>query len=63
MAQEWISVKDMLPTSIEDVLVWDGEHISVGWYDTYSKGWTSYLGSIDGATHWMPLPEPPKEEE
>lgn len=60
---EWISVKDRLPednavvlckcrAGIYEVLMWIGG----SWYhDTnhcYMKGFV---------THWMPLPEPPKE--
>ena len=51
---EWISAKDRLPELEKEVLV----------YDSFGK---MYIGLItDGwkglyVTHWMPLPEPPKD--
>lgn len=72
----WISVKDRLPESIiNKVLVWL-EHddligyIGFGHYEKY-KGQEIWFDlehseafSVRGytVTHWMPLPEPPKEE-
>lgn len=69
---EWISVKERLPEKDEEyyrrndcwpeyivmiaegivptTLEWDGE----SWSDDYD---------CYNVTHWMPLPEPPKEEE
>jgi len=71
----WISVKERLPTSIVNkVLVWL-EHedlngyLGFGHYEKY-KGQEIWYDlehneafSIRGyaVTHWMPLPEPPKE--
>ena len=61
----WISVKDRLPVAKEVVLTYESafdsmsmafrlpgteEFINVG--DYYA---------LDAVTHWMPLPEPPKE--
>lgn len=68
----WISVKDKMPGDCDDVLVfasWErigltgdighGEGVKIGWS-------TGDRWHIDGkcrvvVTHWMPLPEPPKE--
>ena len=59
----WISVRDRLPEEGQSVLIHyvDGwmpvAHLFNGkWYA--SGGETSWLS----VTHWMPLPEPPKEE-
>lgn len=46
----------------EDFLVWDGSTVSMG--QRGSSGRIYYWNdpaphSIIGATHWMPLPEPP----
>ncbi len=69
---EWISVKERLPEVGNMVLIfYDGqpviamfrksEHCS-GWFEGYchmcEDSETYYL---DDVTHWMPLPEPPKE--
>lgn len=74
---EWISVKDRLPDFEAEVLFFDNcKSIHKGWLSRKSNCWfidTSEL-SVDGdacitddsieieyVTHWMPLPEPPKE--
>lgn len=71
--QEWISVKDRLPNCNGCYLVWrprfyqekgmpsicyfDGTNT---WHDSYGVDFTRTLASED-VSHWMPLPEPPKE--
>ena len=64
---KWISAKERLPEKHKFVIVyygkfrgvimsamaWDGEN----WYDG------SFNGDNEWITHWMPLPEPPKENE
>jgi hypothetical protein len=32
------------------------------WYNDYPEPRWQIPGTIDEVTHWMPLPEPPKEE-
>ena len=62
---EWISVKDRLPEGNKNVLVCCyknavGYRIDITFYcdqSEYGSGW--YLPA--NITHWMPLPEPPKE--
>ena len=57
---EWISVKDRLPDMGVPVLVWDKDGFA--YVDTYVKwGWAIALAENE-VTHWMPLPEPPWEE-
>ena len=57
----WISVKDQLPTIGTLVLTFDGEFIGIeerlhtGRDDDWSQSYS--------VTHWMPLPDPPKEVE
>lgn len=65
---EWISVKDRLPSIGENVLVYDERFIdiSIGYISdflNYRKTWIVDCGESvsDTVTHWMPLPEPPKE--
>lgn len=62
---EWISVDDRLPEEDTIVLVWCGE-VSVYNYLRYDWWYTGYcdITTEDGGiTHWMPLPEPPKDYE
>jgi hypothetical protein len=56
-AKRWISVQEQLPPVNTAVLTrWRGETFSVEW--RFPSGeWTT--GAF--VTHWMPLPEPPKE--
>ena len=69
---EWISVKDKLPEKSGAVLV----HSASGWMETVHYSATHKLfNAYDHnekaevekyaieCTHWMPLPEPPKEAE
>lgn len=63
---EWISVKDRLPEENINVLIYRRNMMNVytyfghgEWEDDYGY-WTRT--EDDGITHWMPLPEPPKEE-
>lgn len=58
----WISVKDRLPEMYGDYLTYTRE--GNVWPYFFSSGiFENTLGfSVDTVTHWMPLPEPPKEE-
>lgn len=60
-APKWISVKDRLPMGMQNVLMFiDCRGVMIGYYSPIDKLW-SYEGWLP-VTHWMPLPEPPKEE-
>jgi hypothetical protein len=54
---KWISVKDRLPEKYVGVLVYNG---SIHEDFICSSGY--FYDTLD-VTHWMPLPEPPKESE
>ena len=70
----WISVKERLPDKKQNVLYFvDGYGVRLGrynytgvtgvvWFTTRLGGRAGSAGSTTAATHWMPLPEPPKEE-
>jgi hypothetical protein len=59
---EWIRVEDRLPKLFDKVLVYSKrEGVDVDWYTDlgyFTPGWKT--GDI---SHWMPLPEPPKQKE
>ncbi|HCZ5454795.1 TPA: DUF550 domain-containing protein [Escherichia coli] len=61
----WISCSERMPKGYADVLVTDGEHVEVKWWDEsgYWHSWMELNSDIfaDEITHWMPLPEPPQE--
>lgn len=58
---EWISVEDRLPESSwqKEIVVWNGKWSRVGHYIT-GIFVSPHDEVLDGITHWMPLPEPPK---
>ena len=70
---EWISVEDRMPINTDNILAFNG-YGGVGEYDimyytVHSKihKWAFYYDydrseEIVEITHWMPLPEPPKEK-
>ena len=67
---KWIPVSERLPKDYEDVLVTDGQDMSVAYYRRYDNWWVNYeLGQIEKENRddgygllkiiaWMPLPEP-----
>ncbi|EGB9124981.1 DUF551 domain-containing protein [Escherichia coli] len=61
----WISCSERMPKGYADVLVTDGEHVEVKWWDEsgYWNSWTELNSDIlaHEITHWMPIPEPPQE--
>lgn len=63
---KWISVKDRLPEIETDTLLvcvksYDGDLLSDtdGFQDGKFVYWSNQTGC--SITHWMPLPEPPKD--
>ena len=58
----WIPVTERLPEPLEDVLVYDPQDNRVAEaYMTRPKEWVGVRINHE-VTHWMPLPEPPKED-
>ncbi len=62
---EWVSVKDRLPSSTDDVLVIDDSgRMSVSCYflshDMYVWECRDDQIRLGEVTHWMPLPDHPK---
>ena len=65
----WIPVEERKPASGENpILIYKvvndrsmNKNIGTAWYSPY-HGWIPTNGTkINGVTHWMPLPKPPKE--
>lgn len=67
-APKWISVKERLPRAFYSVLVYIPEEAPMPTvhegYMTDNGRWIStvYVREFEKVTHWMPLPEPPKED-
>lgn len=60
---KWISVEERLPEEGVSVLIYGFGCMDIGWI--IDTGWRSeYISDYDKGeiTHWMPMPEPPKEE-
>lgn len=68
-ANAWISVKDGLPEQGQRYLViWysslrkNAHFMDILWHDAHDLWWNRLYKRNDLiVTHWMPLPEPPKE--
>lgn len=70
---DWISVKDRLPEDDATYLVYGRNGYGIVFAVYYSDGewltwdewntWDDLTNITRFVTHWMPLPEPPKEEE
>jgi hypothetical protein len=64
---DWISVKERLPQDRYSVLVYcpDNKCAFTAYYDDSVGKWVHFGGLPDEVyrpvSHWMPLPEPPKE--
>lgn len=63
---EWVSVEEKLPEEHADILMWrkrwkiaEAGTFHIGRFWVYDEIGDSY--TADDITHWMPLPEPPKE--
>lgn len=59
--QRWIPVTERLPEQGQEVIVYDGGVLKpkVFCYLFWDKNFDNWAR----VTHWMPLPEPPKEED
>ena len=67
---EWISVEDRMPEAYEWVLIYepDAEETSRSVRCSFARDNGTWYGgfsdlSAEEVTHWMPIPEPPKEVE
>lgn len=65
--ETWKDERDKTGYRVDDVILWNGKRVFVGWYDS-DDGWHDARNAdhADEAedpqpTHWMPLPQPPEE--
>lgn len=60
---KWISVKDKLPEHFGSLLGFTkSKRTLITWIDKGTKTFDFHcIDDDDEFTHWMPLPEPPKE--
>ena len=59
--QKWIPVKERLPERFETVIVCLDDNTRSIAFLSEGDVWIA-MWVLSGVTHWMPLPEPPKEE-
>ena len=65
---KWVSVKDRMPKDGQDVLAYlnYGEETRIAPCNYYNGVWYDSVMNcvvvLQDVTHWMPLPEPPKED-
>ena len=64
-AMKWIPVTERLPENKKCVLMYSADGgVAEGVYEESRKRWVQWRWSVldvPSVTHWMPLPEPPKE--
>lgn len=59
--QRWVPVTERLPTYGQEVIVYGGNYLKA--CITAMRFWDEAHVNWYGVTHWMPLPEPPKDVE
>lgn len=65
----WIPVMERLPEQGKRYLVIRYDHVTdtpfidILWHDAHDLWWNRLYKGNYNVTHWMPLPEPPKERE
>lgn len=62
---KWIGVKEMFPKHKQVVLAYVDPCVEIVQWNEADEMWEAYAGwfKLDSVTHWMPMPEPPKEGE
>jgi len=58
---EWQPIETAPKVPFENVLLWDGEDVRLGFYwPRHEKFYSDF--DVVYATHWMPMPELPEED-
>ena len=65
VGSKWIPVSERLPEKHERVIVCDVREDFCDAWEFEGDGWFNGLWTLETeeVTHWMPMPEPPKEDE
>lgn len=62
-ADKWISVKDELPAWFQEVIIAHQYGVTAGYIDDVDEWHTiKHYKTLRSVTHWMPMPQMPKEE-
>ena len=62
LTMEWIALKDQMPEEDKMVLLCDhGGYMAVAWLEYGRFFFGSMVWFQHEFTHWMPLPQPPKQ--
>lgn len=59
---KWIPVTEKLPKKCQYYLVTDWGGVEEAYYNSEGVWFSRHDDKLKAVTHWMPLPEPPKEE-
>jgi hypothetical protein len=60
---KWIPVTERLPDSgVPTLICGDGNVVEQGFFDDEYGYWYDWGGNRTFVHHWMPLPQPPKED-
>ena len=64
VVREWIPVTERLPEDGEICICFDSRIMAILQWDERADRWLDFRRAYPktSVTHWMPLPEPPKEE-
>lgn len=62
--EKWIPISERMPDEDEDVHVYRGKgHGIITAYRSEGRWYSHQHDILRDVTHWMPLPEPPKEDQ
>ena len=59
-ARRWIPIAERSPELGVDVMVIDRGELKIAWRHIKDGEWSSF-SALNKISHWMPLPQPPKE--
>lgn len=60
---EWYDIKKITPLGLYNILITDGERVEAVNEHGLHEGeyyFHNGTGKVDGITHWMPFPKPPR---